>query len=302
LINFGVCKDKMEKKRKNIVAKRLIRSYITSVVSISLVLILVAATAIFAVNAKNVARYFKENMTVSVILKQSTSEKEARHLEKELGTKSYVKECRYISKDEGAKEMEALLGADFLNVFESSPIPISIDLKLDGDVITKDSLNYIKGNIQKSKFVEEVVYQETLVEALNANLNKISLIVGIVIIILLFISFALISNTVRLNIYARRFTIHTMSLVGAKRSFIARPFVRQAVIEGAAAGVLASTVMLCIVSYIKGKSDLLVELIRTDLEVAVLFLTVILGIVICVLSTLFIVRKIAYISKDDLYY
>lgn len=292
----------MEKKKNNIVAKRLIRSYITSVVSISLVLILVAAAAILAANANNIARYFKENMTVSVILKPSTSEKEARALEKDLSKKSYVKESRYVSKEEGAKEMEALLGADFLDVFESSPIPISIDLKLDGDVITRDSLNYIKGNLQKSRFVEEVVYQETLVEALNANLHKIGLIVGAVILILLFISFALISNTVRLNIYARRFTIHTMSLVGAKRSFIARPFVKQAVLEGAASGLLASAVMLGIVAYVKNSSPLLENVIRTDLEVAVLGLTVLLGILICVISTLIVVRRVAYISKDDLYY
>ena len=292
----------MEKKKNNIVAKRLIRSYITSVVSISLVLILVAAAAILAANANNIARYFKENMTVSVILKPSTSEKEARALEKDLSKKSYVKESRYVSKEEGAKEMEALLGADFLNVFESSPIPISIDLKLDGDVITRDSLNYIKGNLQKSRFVEEVVYQETLVEALNANLHKIGIIVGAVILILLFISFALISNTVRLNIYARRFTIHTMSLVGAKRSFIARPFVKQAVLEGAASGLLASAVMLGIVAYVKNSSPLLENVIRTDLEVAVLGLTVLLGILICVISTLIVVRRVAYISEDDLYY
>lgn len=292
----------MEKKKNNIVEKRLIRSYITSVVSISLVLILVAAAAILVANANNIARYFKENMTVSVILKQSTSEKEARALEKDLSKKSYVKESRYVSKEEGAKEMEALLGADFLDVFESSPIPISIDLKLDGDVITRDSLNYIKGNIQKSRFVEEVVYQETLVEALNANLHKIGLIVGAVILILLFISFALISNTVRLNIYARRFTIHTMSLVGAKRSFIARPFVKQAVLEGAASGLLASAVMFGIVAYVKSSSPLLENVIRTDLEVAVLGLTVLLGILICVISTFIVVRRVAYISKDDLYY
>lgn len=290
------------KKKKNIVAKRLIRSYITSVVSISLVLILVAAAAIFAANAKNIARYFKENMTVSVILKQSTSEKEARQFAKELSKKEYVKESRYISKEQGAKEMEALLGADFLNVFESSPIPISVDLKLDGSVITKDSLNYIKTNIEKSRYVEEVVYQETLVEALNANLNRISIVVGVVILILLFISFALISNTVRLNIYARRFTIHTMSLVGARRSFIARPFVLQAVIEGAAAGVLAGIVMYCITAYLKSSSPLMSELIRTDVEVVVLGLTMLLGVAICVLSTLIVVRRVAYISKDDLYY
>jgi cell division transport system permease protein len=292
----------MANKAKNIVHKRLIRSYITSVISISLVLVLIAAAAVFATNAGGLARWFKENMAVSVMLKQSTSEKEGRALAETLAKRPYVKESRFISKDEGAEEMKALLGEDFLSVFESSPIPLSIDLKLNGDYITKDSLDWVKANLLENRFVEEVVYQETLVDTLNANLRRISVVLGVVILLLLVISFALINNTVRLNIYARRFTIHTMSLVGAKRSFIARPFVRQAVVQGAVAGVIASGLLYGIIRWLSRDSDLLNMILDMRLVWAVLAGTVLVGIAICVISTLLVVSRVAYISRDDLYY
>lgn len=292
----------MAKKGKNVVYRRLIRSYVTSAISIALVLTLVAASAVLAANAGGVARWFKENMAVSVLLKQSTSEKEGRTLCSNLEQKPYVKESRFISKEEGAEEMKALLGEDFLSVFESSPIPLSIDLKLQGDYIVRDSLENIKKELLANRFVEEVVYQESLVEKLNSNLKSISLALGVVILLLMVISFALISNTVRLNIYARRFTIHTMSLVGAKRSFIARPFVRQAVVQGLISGLVASAFIYLMVRWLGRGSDLLTSMLDMRLVWAVLAGTVVLGVLLCVLSTLIVVSRVAYITKDDLYY
>lgn len=289
-------------KGKNIVYKRLIRSYVTSVISISLVLVLVAVAALFAVNAGGVARWFKENMVISVLLKQSTSETEGRALAEMLSARPYIKESRFVSKEEGAQEMKGLLGEDFLSVFETSPIPISIDLKLDGDFITSDSLDSVKADLLSDRRVEEVVYQTSLVDALNANLRRISLVLAVVIVLLLIISFALIGNTVRLNIYARRFTIHTMSLVGAKRSFIARPFVLRAVVQGAVAGLIAAGLLYAGIRWAGRGSDLLSALLDMRLVWAVLFGTVLVGIAICVVSTLLVVRRVAYVSKDDLYY
>ena len=292
----------MANKAKNIVHRRLIRSYVTSVISISLVLVLVAAASFFAVNAGGVARWVKENMAVSVLLKQSASEKEGRKLADELASRPYVRESRFISKEEGAEEMKALLGEDFLSVFESSPIPISVELKLTGEAITSDSLEVIKASLLENRLVEEVVYQESLVETLNANLRRISLLLGVVIVLLMVISFALISNTVRLNIYARRFTIHTMSQVGARRSLIARPFVRQAVVQGAVAGLIASCLLYAGIRLLGRGTPLLETLFDKNLMWAVLAGTVLLGIALCVLSTLVVVRRVAYLSKDDLYY
>ncbi len=292
----------MVAKGKNIVHKRLIRSYITSVISISLVLVLMATAAVFAVNAGGLARWFKENMAVSVMLKQSTTEKEGRALAEDLATRPYVKESRFISKEEGAEEMKSLLGDDFLSVFNSSPIPISIDLKLNGDYITKDSLEWVKAKLLENRHVEEVVYQETLVDRLNTNLRSISVVLGVVIVLLLVISFALINNTVRLNLYARRFTIYTMSLVGAKRSFIARPFLRQAVAQGAVAGMIAAGILYGVIRYLSRDSELLNMILDMRLVWAVLAGTVVVGILICVISTLLVVNRVAFSSKDDLYY
>lgn len=292
----------MAESNKNIIRRRLIKSYATSVISIALVLFLLAAAAIFTVNAANIGNYFKENMSFSVFFKQSTSEKEAASFSDRISKRDFVKDCRYISKEEGEKEMETLLGEDFLEVFESSPIPISLELHLNAGVVTRDSLETIKKEMLSDPLVEDVVYQANMVEALNANLKKVTEVIAVVAVILLAISFALISNTVRLNIHTRRFTIHTMSLVGAKRSFIARPFVLRAILQGFVASVLADGVLLLAMSRIREKSELLSLVMNPGTTRIVLASTILAGILICVISTAVIVSKMAYISKDDLYY
>ncbi|MBQ0087143.1 MAG: permease-like cell division protein FtsX [Bacteroidales bacterium] len=292
----------MAESNKNIIRRRLIKSYATSVISIAMVLFLLAASAIFTVNAANIGNYFKENMSFSVFFKQSTTEKEAASFSDRIRKRDFVKDCRYISKEEGEKEMETLLGEDFLEVFESSPIPISLELHLNAGVVTRDSLETIKKDVLSDPLVEDVVYQANMVEALNANLKKVTEVIAVVAIILLAISFALISNTVRLNIHTRRFTIHTMSLVGAKRSFIARPFVLRAILQGFVASLLADGVLLLVISRIREKSELLSLVMNPEATRIVLICTILAGILICVISTAVVVSKMAYISKDDLYY
>ncbi|MFA5326025.1 MAG: permease-like cell division protein FtsX [Bacteroidales bacterium] len=274
----------------------------SSIISISLVLMLVGIVGFFAVNAKQVSNYFKENMIVSVILKQNVTEENALKLLNKIDKNVFVKSAEYISKERGAKEMEALLGEDFLKVFESNPIPISIDLQLEGDYLSKDSLSVIENKLMKEKLVEEVVYQESLVEMLNANLKKIGIVLTIVIILLMFISFVLINNTVRLNVYSKRFTIHTMRLVGATRGFIRRPIIVQALLQGLISGILACIVLSVGLFFVKREFEQLFVIFDVSLIGAVLFGVVILGMIICVLSAFFVVNKLVYLSKDDLYY
>ena len=145
-----------------------------------------------------------------------------------------------MSREQGAKEMTDLLGEDFLNVFEAAPIPVSVDVTLKADYVSSDSLEVVKNEIMKSPLVDEVVYQQFLVDKLNTNLRKISMVLGVFIVLLLFISFVLINNTVRLNVFSRRFTIHTMRLVGATKSFIRAPFMVQAVFQGLFSALLAT--------------------------------------------------------------
>lgn len=292
----------MAKNNKDIVRNRLVKSYITSVISISLVLTLVGAAAVFGVSANNVGSYFKENMVVSLILRQHVEEKAAQAFADSLSKTPNVRSAEYVSRERGAEELKSMLGEDFLSVFESTPVPASVDLHLDGDVITRDSLAALKAHFLEDKRIEEVSYQESTVDALNANLKKITLVLLVVIAVLLVISSALINNTVRLNIYARRFTIHTMRLVGAKSSFICRPFVRQAVIQGAVSGILADVILVGLTTYVKTSSELLYSLFDKRLVYCVLAGLILLGVAICALSTAFVVRRISYSSKDDLYY
>ncbi|MBO4571157.1 MAG: permease-like cell division protein FtsX [Bacteroidales bacterium] len=292
----------MAKKEQNIIRRRLIRSYVTSVISISLVLTLVGAALLFGMSAGNVASYFKENMAVSLILKQSVTEKAAKAFADSLSAAPNVKSAEYISRERGEEELEALLGEDFLSVFESTPVPVSVELRLDGAMVSKDSLSLIKARFMEDAMVEEVVYQESTVEALNANIKKIALLLSAFILVLLVISSALINNTVRLNIYARRFTIHTMRLVGAKSSFISRPFVRQALIQGAVAGLLADIILIAAMLWVRSSSQLLYSLFDKTLAAVVMVGLVLLGMLICSLSALLVTRKISYSSKDDLYY
>lgn len=292
----------MGKEEKGIINRRLISSYLSTVISISLVLLLVGIAALLLVNARSVSDYFKENMQVSVMLKQDVPEKTARAFLLELGGERYIKSTEFISVEQGEKEMAEMLGEDFLDVFESSPIPISIDVTLKADYVSADSLDMVKTEISASPLVDEVVYQRSLVEALNANLSKISFVLGIFIVLLLFVSFVLINNTIRLNVYARRFTIHTMKLVGATRSFIRSPFMVQAVFQGIFSAMIAVLGLIGLLFFIRNEIAGLFEIFSLDLLLAVIGIVMVSGIVICLVSTCLVVNKLISLDKDDLYY
>ena len=199
-------------------------------------------------------------------------------------------------------EMAQMLGDDFLDVFEVSPIPASIDITLDADYVSADSLEVVKSEIGKSDLVDEVVYQRSLVDALNANLSKISLILAVFISLLLFISFVLINNTVRLNVFARRFTIHTMKLVGATKSFIRAPFLVQSVFQGIFAAIVAIVVLVGIMFFVKSEFQQLFEIFRLEFFLLVMGIVLVSGITICFVSTYFVVGKLISLKKDELYY
>ena len=285
-----------------IMRRRLANAYLSSVISISLVLLLVGLASILLVNAKSVSDYFKENMQVSVMMKQNVSEESAMKFKTRLDKERYIKSSVYVSKEQGMAEMAQMLGDDFLDVFEVSPIPASIDITLNADYVSADSLEVVKQEISKSTLVDEVIYQRSLVDALNANLSKISLILGVFIALLLFISFVLINNTVRLNVFARRFTIHTMKLVGATKSFIRAPFLVQAVFQGVFSAVLAIVVLLGVMFFVKSEFQQLFEIFRVELLLVVMGIVLVSGIVICTVSTYFVVGKLISLKKDELYY
>lgn len=285
-----------------IIRRRLANAYLSSVISISLVLLLVGVVSMLLVNAKSVSDYFKENMQVSVMMKQTVSEDAAMKYQDGLNKERFIKSSVFVSKEQGKREMADMLGDDFLDVFETSPIPVSIDVTLNAEYVSADSLEVVKEVIARSPLVDEVVYQRSLVDALNANLSRISVVLAVFIALLLFISFVLINNTVRLNVFSKRFTIHTMKLVGATRSFIRAPFLVQSVFQGIFAAFIAIIVLVAMLFVVRNEFAQLFEVFRLELLLVVMGIVLVSGVVICFVSTYFVVGKLVGLSKDDLYY
>ncbi|MBQ3881377.1 MAG: permease-like cell division protein FtsX [Bacteroidales bacterium] len=271
-------------------------------ISISLVLLLVGVASMLLVNTESVSDYFKENMQVSVLMKPEVTEDAAYGYKETLDALPFIKATQLVSRQQGEKEMSDMLGKDFLKVFETSPIPVSFYLTLRADYVVADSLKVVEDKILESPLVEEVVYQQSLVEKLNANLRKISLVLGIAIAILLFISFVLINNVMRLTVYERRFTVHTMRLVGATKSFIRGPFLAKSALMGLFSAFLAIIMLLGILFFVRNEFPQLFDIFRLDLLLLVIGIVIVSGLVICVVSTYFVVGKLVSLSNDELYY
>lgn len=282
--------------------RRLVNAYLSSVVSISLVLLLVGVAAMLLVNTRSVSEFFKENLQVSVMMKQEVSDEEAAVFKNEIDSMRFVRNAELITKARGEKEMAEMLGADFLSVFETSPIPVSIVVTLDADYVSRDSLKIVEKAMMNSPMVDEVVYQKSLVDALNSNLNRISMVLGVFIALMLFISFVLINNTMRLNVFARRFTVHTMKLVGATRAFIRGPFLLRAAFLGLFASVIALVMLTGLLFVIRAEFAQLFEIFTLPRLLIVMGVVVASGLIICVVSTWFVVNKLVSLDKDELYY
>ncbi len=292
----------MSKKEKNIIARRLAHSYLSSIISISLVLLLVGFFALLAVNATQVSNYFKENIAISVILKSHVEEKEALEIDEKISAMPCVKQTRYISKAQGTEEMKELLGENFLNIFESNPIPISLEVQLNADYFSPDSVALFTSSVEGLPQVDEVSYQSSLINAINENIERIGLILMVFIALLLFISFVLINNTVRLNVYSKRFSIYTMRLVGATRAFIRAPFLVKAVFQGLISALLAVVMLLGMLVVVREQFAQLFSVLEPRMLAAVLSGVVVLGILICVASTFFVVNRLVSLTNDELYY
>lgn len=292
----------MGKQENKIMRRRLRNAYLSSVISISLVLLLVGVASLLLVNAKAISDYFKENMQVSVMLKQTIDESDGLKYKEELDKQPFIRSSAFVSREQGRYEMEQLLGEGFLDVFETAPIPVSIDITLNAEYVSADSIEVVKTRILDSQYVEEVVYQRSLVDALNANLSKISMVLSVFIALLLFISFVLINNTVRLNVFARRFTIHTMKLVGATRSFIRAPFLVQSLFQGVFAAVISILALVGGLYFVRNEFEQLFEVFRMELLLVVLGIVLVSGMLICLLSTWTVVNKLLSLNKDELYY
>ena len=292
----------MSVNEKNIVFQRIIQAYLSSVISITLVLFLVGATAFLGVNAQKFTRYFKENTVFSIVLRDGISEEDALLVVRKVQSLPYVREATYISQEQGTKEMAELLGGDFLVQFDFNPIPVSVEIKLLAQYVTTEDLEMIEKKITEISDVREIFYQRSVLDTVTKNIERIGLGLLIFIGLLLFISFVLMNNTVRLSVYARRFTIHTMRLVGATRGFIRRPFMIQAVFQGLISSLLAILLLMASLSLAQNQFTDIYRLLDYQFLIVLFGSIVMLGVGICLVSTWFVINKIVKIDTGALYY
>ena len=216
---------------------------ITLCISTALVLILLGMVVFSVLSARNLSSYVKENLTVTMMLGEDITDPEAGRLCKELGKRPYINHITYISKEQALKDQTAAMGTDPSEFLGMNPFVASIELQLKAQYANTDSLKWISAALKSDKRVTDITYPQDLMDSVNSNLNKINLVLLVLAVLLTCVSFSLINNTVRLGMYARRFTIHTMKLVGASWGFIRKPFLGNAVGIGLLAALLADGVL-----------------------------------------------------------
>jgi len=292
----------MGKKEANITKRRLRSSYVTSIISISLVLFLIGLLGLLVLNAKRLSDYVKENIGFSVILKENIKEVDVILLQKSLDASEYVKSTKYITKDEAAQELQTELGEDFIGFLGFNPLLASIEVHLHAEYANQDSINLIEKDLQQYEQIKEVFYQKSLVSLVNENIRKISLIILVFSGLLLLVAITLINSTIRLSVYSKRFIINTMQLVGATRGFIRRPFLFRSAGNGILAALIAMGFLAGVLYAAQKEFRDIISF--QDIEiVGILFLGVLLfGIVINWMSTYFAVSKYLRMKVDKLYY
>ena len=275
--------------------------YVSTVISIALVLLVTGMLGLLLVHAKNLSKYVKENIVLNVIVNDGTSEGDVLTLQKDLDKDPYVLRSEYISKEIAAKNLKADLGEDFVQYLGHNPLLPSLDVYMKENYANTDSIKTFIEKISKNNKIKEVVYQESLIDMVNKNVRIIGIIVLAFPVILLIIAVALINNTIRLAIYSQRFLIKSMQLIGATKNFIRTPFITYGVIHGLLGSLIAILLLILTLKFAQQQIPELIFL-RNWFEFAVIFLGVILlGILISGLSTYFAVTKYLKAQSNDLY-
>ena len=282
--------------------RKLISSYISVVISIALVLFLLGCLGLLVINSKKVADHFKEQVVMTIYLNDTAKEVEVNQLKKSLAMAEYTKEALYVSKEEAADFMKAETGEDFMDFVGYNPLKNSIDVHLKADFVTTEKLTEITESLSNKDFIEEIRYDNDLVELMNDNVKKITFWVLIISGLFTLIAVLLINSSIRLAVYSKRFIIKTMQMVGATKTFIRRPFVWKSVQLGIIGALVALVGMAVVLHYLDITFPEL-ELLRNTVMIIVLFVGIfLLGIIITWISTFIATQRFLNLKTDQLYY
>jgi len=292
----------MGKKEQKLTKRKLRSSYLTTIISISLVLFVVGVIVLLLLNAQKLSKHVKENIGFSVILNDDVKEVDMIRLQKSLDASKFVKTTEYITKERAAKDLQEELGEEFIDFLGYNPLLPSIEVRLYAQYANPDSVELIEKELLEYNQVKEVAYQKSLVDIVNKNIRKISIVLFAFSGMLMLIALSLINNTIRLSVYARRFLIKTMQLVGATKGFVRAPFVAKSIVH-TIYSVCLTYVLLGGLIYLIDKE--LPELaILNDIDtLAILFGGVFLiGVLIVWISTWFAVNRYLRLKTNELYF
>ena len=282
--------------------RKLISSYFSVVLSIGLVLFLLGILSLLVLNTKKLADHFKEQITISVFLKDSAKQVEVDQLQKSLVMAQYTKAATYVSKEEAAEQHSTEIGENFIEFLGYNPLKNSIDVQLKADYVNTEQIEQIADDISSKTYVEEVSYDKPLIALLTENVKKISFWILIASAIFTGIAVLLINSSIRLSIYSKRFIIKTMQMVGATKKFIRRPFIWTNIKLGMLGAVIALLTLGLLLYYLDNNFPEL-NLFQEPLILGSLFLGVfLLGILISYISTFFATQRFLNLRTDDLYY
>ncbi|WP_115461016.1 cell division protein FtsX [Winogradskyella aurantiaca] len=287
---------------ENYQRRKLISSYVSVVISIALVLFLLGCLGVLLINSKRMADHFKENVAISIFLQDDTKSIEVEELKNSLAMADYTKKAVYVSKEDAAAEMEAETGESFTDFLGYNPLKNSIDVYLNADFVNNSAITEIVNTLSQKEFIEDITYDEVLVDLMNDNVRKISFWVLVASIVFTVIAMLLINSSIRLAVYSKRFIIKTMQMVGATKSFIRRPFIWRSVQLGIL-GSLFALAGIAVVLYYLNNSFPELNMLRNPVLLGGLFIVIFgVGIIITWVSTFIATQRFLNLRTDQLYY
>ena len=289
------------KNRKKKPSNRRGMQLMTLCISITMVLVLLGLVVLSVLTSRNLSTWVKENLTVTVMLSDDASTNDAKRLCRNLYHRPYSKNIDYVSKDQALKEQTEAMGSDPSEFLGTNPFVATLELQLKADYANRDSLKWIVKELKKQTYVTDVAYQEDLMDRVNINLGRINIMLLVLALLLTFVSFTLINNTVRLSVYSRRFLIHTEKLVGASWGFIRRPFVSQAMSVGILAALFAVIVLgFCVYGLYRFEPHIMTVITWRELTIAGISV-LLFGIIITAMCSWISVNRFLKMTAGDLY-
>lgn len=274
---------------------------ITSTISTSLVLILIGLVILLSLTARVVADSVKENLTVTIVLNDDVQTNQAKQLQDSLSTLRYVGNIDYISREQAMQEQIESMGIDPTEFLGANPFSISMEIKVKPEYSVTDSLQWISTELRTTKNIAEVIYQKDLVDSLNRNLQRASFFLLAIAMLLIIISLSLINNTVRLSVYNHRFLLYTMKLVGARWSFIRRPFLIKAFWMGIASAIIANAALFAGIYWAASHDEEVFRYVTQQNMTYTAVAILVVGLVLTILCTFFSVTHCLKMRSSKLY-